>query len=90
MRFLICKNMIEVVKENDFIIFKKVAPAFDYDVALKAVKIEGLENWLEHLRQKNWWNKSLEVDFIRLYNEWRWKTLTTFNTTILPVMTIRF
>jgi len=71
MRFLICKNMIEVVKENDFIIFKKVAPAFDYDVALKAVKIEGLENWLEHLRQKNWWDKSLEADFIRLYNEWR-------------------
>ncbi|HQI26338.1 MAG TPA: hypothetical protein PLY95_03790, partial [Candidatus Paceibacterota bacterium] len=71
MRFLICKNMIEVVKENDFIIFKNVAPAFDYDVALKAVKIEGFENWLEHLRQKNWWDKSLEADFIRLYNEWR-------------------
>lgn len=62
--------MIKVVKEHDFIIFKGVRKNFDYDVALKAVRIEGLENWIIHLREKNWLNKELEVDFIKLYKEW--------------------
>jgi hypothetical protein len=63
--------MIKVAKDHDFIVFKGVRDNFDYDVALKAVRIEGLENWLTHLREKNWWSKQLEVDFIRLHSECR-------------------
>ena len=57
-----------VFREDNYIMIS-VLPHYDYDINIDWIKFEGLDHWLDHLQGKNWWNKELEVDFIRLYNE---------------------
>jgi len=64
MRFLICKNM--VYKDKKYISIK-VNPRFDYDIRLDEIKCEGIDTWLKHLRQKNWFTPGVEVEFIETY-----------------------
>ena len=61
--------MIKVIKDKNYIVFKGVRPTFDYDINIGAIKSEGIDKWVEHLREKNWFNPELEVDFIKIFNQ---------------------
>lgn len=42
---------------------------FSYDIPFQYLSRDGLENWLEHLSGKVWFDKELKADFIKNFNK---------------------
>ncbi len=61
--------MATITLQKDYIVFK-VNSRFNYDVSLKQILRDGLEKWLFHLREKNWFNSEVENKFIKLVEDY--------------------
>ncbi len=42
---------------------------FSYDISFQHLLGDGLEKWLRHLSEKNWWGEELKVAFTKAFNE---------------------
>ena len=51
------------------IISLKVNPRFNYEVNIERIKSDGLESWVAHLREKNWFTPEMESNFRKQYKE---------------------
>lgn len=60
--------MIKVIKKGNFILFANVRDGYDYDIFIPNIDRDGLESWLIHLEEKNWFTPRLEADFIKVYS----------------------
>lgn len=59
---------VQVYLEDGCVIFK-VTPTFDYDIPFDEIKGQGIDWWLNHLREKVWWNTHLEGRFVNLLED---------------------
>ena len=61
--------MVEVKREGDFIVFKGITPTYDYDIEIRRIEEDGVGVWIQHLRQKNWFDSRIKHDFRKLFFE---------------------
>ena len=61
--------------EDEFVIIHDYAPDNQwavYDIPLKELKTKkGLEEWIAHLQEKNWFTEALEKELRKLAKTWQ-------------------
>ena len=65
---------MKIIRTKDFITFTKInGSSYDYDIHTKLLmSLPSVVEWINHLRQKNWWCKQVEHDFIsEVENLWQ-------------------